>query len=162
LFVPEAFDQQALMRCELVPPFSTSFFNRKRCAPELRGDPTLTAGQDFDLWLRLSARTIVRSTTILGATRVSYKSMTRNPENYERFCREKIAALNYFIADHPHLHSERDAAVSGIYCWAAESILEIEGLGQRFQSFLERAAGLSPGSGRVQQIRARASEAVAR
>jgi glycosyltransferase involved in cell wall biosynthesis len=162
LFVPEAFDQRALMRCELVPPFSTSFFNRRRCGPELRGDASLTAGQDFELWLRLSPREIVRSTTVLGATRLSHKSMSRNPENYERFCAEKIFALDRFIADKPRLQPERDGAVSGIYSWAAESILEMEGLGPRFESFVDRAAGLSPDSERLQQIRARASEVAGR
>jgi hypothetical protein len=159
LFVPEAFDQHALMRCKLVPPFSTSFFNRQRCGPELRGDTSLTAGQDFDLWLRLSTREIVRSTTVLGATRLSHKSMTRNAENYEHFCAEKIVTLERFIADSPRLRPERDAAVTGIYCWAAESILEIEGPGPRFELFVDRAAALCPNDERLQRVRARARDA---
>jgi glycosyltransferase involved in cell wall biosynthesis len=158
-FFPEAFDQGALMRCELVPPFSTSFFHRQRCGPELRGDASLTAAQDFELWLRLSDREIVRSTTVLGATRLSNKSMSRNAENYERFCTEKIAALESFIADRPDLRMRRNAAVTGIYCWAAESILEIEGPGPRFESFVDRAAALSPEDERVQRVRDRAGEA---
>jgi len=161
-FVPEAFDLHALMRCELVPPFSTSFFNRQRCGPELRGDASLTAGQDFDLWLRLSAREIVRSTTVLGATRLSHKSMSRNAENYQHFCAEKIVALERFIADRPRLQPERNAAVTGIYCWAAESILEIEGPGPRFESFVDRAAALCPEIERLQRVRDRASEAASR
>ena len=159
LFVPEAFDQHALMRCELVPPFSTSFFHRQRCGSELRGDASLTAAQDFELWLRLSAREIVRSTTVLGATRLSDKSMSRNAENYERFCAEKIVALERFIADRPHLRQERGAAVAGINCWAAESVLELEGPGPRFESFVERAAALSPEDERLHRIRDRANEA---
>jgi glycosyltransferase involved in cell wall biosynthesis len=159
LFVPEAFDRHALMRCELVPPFSTSFFHRQRCGPELRGDASLTAAQDFELWLRLSDRDIVRSTTVLGATRLSHKSMSRNAENYERFCGEKIVALERFIADRPGLKPERSAAVTGIYCWAAESVLEIEGRGPRFESFVARAAALSPEDERLQRVRDRASEA---
>jgi len=162
LFVPEAFDLHALMRCELVPPFSTSFFNRQRCGPELRGDASLTAGQDFDLWLRLSAREIVRSTTILGATRLSHKSMSRNAENYQHFCAEKIVALERFIADRPRLQPERNAAVTGIYCWAAESILEIEGPGPRFESFVDRAAALCPEDERLQRVRDRASGAASK
>jgi glycosyltransferase involved in cell wall biosynthesis len=158
-FVPEAFDARALMRCELVPPFSTSFFHRQRCGPELRGDASLTAGQDFELWLRLSDREIVRSTTVLGATRLSHKSMSRNAANYERFCAEKIAALERFIADRPHLKAERAAAVAGIICWAAESVLEIEGPGPRFESFVARAAALRPEDERLQRVRDRASEA---
>lgn len=158
-FVPEAFDQRALMRCELVPPFSTSFFDRRRCGTELRGDARLTAAQDFDLFLRLSTRKIVRSTTVLGATRVSHKSMSWNAENYERFCAEKIVALERFIADRPHLEPQRNAAVTGIYCWTAESILEIEGPGPRFESFVARAAALSPEDERLQQVRDRANQA---
>jgi glycosyltransferase involved in cell wall biosynthesis len=161
-FVPEEFDQRALMRCELVPPFSTSFFHRQRCGPELRGDASLTTNQDFELWLRLSDREIVRSTTLLGATRLSYKSMSRNAENYERFCAEKIAALERFIAERPRLQPERNAAVTGIYCWAAESILEIEGPGPRLQSFIDRATALCPGDKRLHRVRDRANEAASR
>ena len=158
-FVPEAFDQRAVMRCELVPPFSTSFFNRQRCGPDLRGDASLTVCQDYELWLRLSGREIVRSTTVLGATRLSYKSMSRNPENYELFCAEKIMALERFIADRPRLEAERNVAVTGIYCWAAESILGIEGPGPRFESFVDRAAALCPEDERLKRVRDRASEA---
>jgi hypothetical protein len=158
-FVPEAFDQRALMRCELVPPFSSSFFHRQRCGPELRCDASLAACQDYELWLRLSDREIVRSTTALGATRLSHKSMSRNAENYERFCAQKIVALERFIADRPGLQHERNAAVSGIYCWAAESILEVEGPGPRFESFVDHAAELRPEDERLQRVRDRASEA---
>jgi glycosyltransferase involved in cell wall biosynthesis len=158
-FVPAEFDQRALMRCELVPPFSTSYFHRKRCGAELRGDASLTAAQDFELWLRLSDRRIVRSTTVLGATRISHKSMTWNADNYERFCAEKIVALERFIAARPRLSDERDAAVAGIYTWGAESILEVEGPGPRFESFVDRAAALRPDYDWLRRIRERASEA---
>lgn len=156
-FVPGEFDQRALMRCELVPPFSTTFFSRRRCGADLRGDETLKTAQDFELLLRLSARQIVRTTTVLGATRLSYKSMTRNPENYELFANEKILALERFIAARPHLQPERNAAVAGIYCWAAESILELEGPGTRFDSFVARAAALSPEDERLERVRDRVS-----
>jgi glycosyltransferase involved in cell wall biosynthesis len=158
-FVPDAFDQRAVMRCELVPPFSTSFFHRERCGPELRGDASLTAAQDFELWLRLSDREIVRTTTVLGATRLSHKSMSRSAENYERFCAEKIVALERFIALRPHLKQERRAAVAGINCWAAESVLELEGPRPRFESFVQRAAALCPEGERVLRVRALAREA---
>jgi glycosyltransferase involved in cell wall biosynthesis len=155
-FIPEEFDQRALMRCELVPPFSTTFFSRRRCGADLRGDESLKTGQDFELLLRLSAREIVRTTTVLGATRLSYKSMTRNPANYELFTKEKILALERFIAARPHLQPERDGAVTGIYCWAAESLLELEGPGPRVDSFVARAAALSSEDERLERVRARA------
>ena len=158
-FVPAEFDQRALMRCELVPPMSTTFFHRQRCGAELRGDASLTAAQDYELLLRLSTRTIIRTTRVLGATRLSDKSMTRNAGNYERFCAEKIAALERFIDGRPALQAERDAAVAGIYCWAAESVLEIEGPGARFESFVDRAAALSPDDERLRLVQARVSQA---
>jgi glycosyltransferase involved in cell wall biosynthesis len=155
-FVPEPFDARALMRCELVPPFSTSYFNRRRCGSELRGDASLTTAQDFELLLRLSDRKIVRSTHVLGATRLSDKSMTRNPANYEHFCAEKIAVLDGFLARRPELQPHRTAAVTGIYCWAAESLFELEGPSPRFESFVDRAATLSPLDERLQRVRERA------
>jgi hypothetical protein len=82
--------------------------------------------------------------------------MSRNAENYEGFCAQKIVALERFLADKPHLKPERDAAVTGIYCWAAESILEIEGPGPRIDFFIDRAARLSPDDERLQRVRARA------
>jgi hypothetical protein len=83
--------------------------------------------------------------------------MTRNVENYERFCAEKIVAVERFIAAQPHLKRERKLAVTGIYCWAAESILEIEGPGPRFDSFVDRAAAVAFDDQRLQRVRERAS-----
>ena len=143
LFVPAEFDRRALMRCELVPPMSTTYFDRRRCGDELRGDASSRQARTSSCCCAFPAE-IVRSTAVLGATRLSYKSMTRNPENYERFCTEKIAALRQFVDTHPDLEGERVAAVAGIYCWAAESILEIEGPGPRFASFVRRARGARP------------------
>lgn len=154
-FVPAEFDQRALMRCELVPPMSTTYFHRRRCGQTLRGDASLKTAQDFDLFLRLAGRRIVRTTAFLGATRLSHKSMTRNAENYELFCSEKIAALERFTDDRPSLEPERDPAVAGIYCWAAESLLDIEGPGPRFESFVERATTLSPNDSRVRRLHVR-------
>ena len=147
------------MRCELVPPISTAYFDRRRCGAELRGDVSLTACQDFDLWLRLSTRKIVRTAKVLGATRLSHKSMSRQAENYERFCAEKIVALDRFITANPRLQTERDTAIAGIYCWTAESILEIEGPGPRFESFIDRAAALRPEDDRLRRVRDRATNA---
>jgi glycosyltransferase involved in cell wall biosynthesis len=156
-FVPEPFDQYAVMRCVLVPPMSTGYFHRQRCGSELRGDKSFKTMQDFDLWLRLSDREIVRTTTVLGSTRFSRKSMSRNADNYEHFCAEKIAALEKFVVARPHLQPHRDAAVAGIYCWAAEAVLDIEGAGPRFESFLDRGAALYPEDERLQEVRDRAS-----
>ena len=155
LFVPSAFELGPLMRCELVPPFSTAFFVRTVCGDELRCDPSLTMCADFDLWLRLSPHEIMRTERVLGRTRHSAKSMTRTPSLYEEFTREKLAALEHHFERRPELAQERDEAAAGVYCWAAESLFELEGASERAGLMLERAALAAPSYGRVDKVRRR-------
>jgi hypothetical protein len=156
LFVPGPFDQRSVIRCELVPPFSTAFFHRDRCAPELRSDAVFFTCQDYDLWIRLSDRTIVRSRIVLGATRLSEISQSRDAGIYEQFSSDKMLALERFAARRPEFEGELDTAKAGIACWAAESVLELEGPGARFDSFLERAAAFDPEYERLDELRFRA------
>ena len=153
LYVPGAFELGPLMRCELVPPFSTGFFVRTVCGDELWCDPSLTMCADFDLWLRLSSHEIVRTEHVLGRTRHSAKSMTRTPSLYEQFTSEKLAALERHFERHPELAEERAEAVAGVYCWAAESLFELEGASERSKTMLERATLAAPGYRRVEKVR---------
>ena len=157
---PAAFDREAVMRCELVPPFSTAFFSRHVCGGELTCDPSLATCADYDLWLRLSQLEIVSTGAVLGRTRLSGNSMTRDPSHYDAFCRDKLSALRRHLDHRSSADSERAQAIAGIYCWAAESVLELEGPGPRFESFAERAAELCPGSTRLQRVRDQASTTV--
>jgi glycosyltransferase involved in cell wall biosynthesis len=151
-FVPRPFDLDALMRCELVPPFSTSFFSRRICGAELRCESFLTTCADFDLWLRLSAGEIVHTTRVLGRTRLSAKSMTLDPSRYEQFCRDKLAALERHFGRRPDLIAERSESIAGVYCWAAESLLALEGVSERCTTMLERASAAAPGYERVRRV----------
>jgi hypothetical protein len=157
-FVRAEFDQRALIRCELVPPMSTTFFLRRRCGTDLRGDASLTAGQDYELFLRLSTQDLSDDHRP-GSNATERQEHDAERRDYERFCAEKIAALERFIDGRPALQAERDAAVAGIYCWAAESVLEIEGPGARFESFVDRAAALSPDDERLRLVHAWVSQA---
>lgn len=161
LFVPGPFDVGALMRCELVPPFSTSFFAPGVCDAEFRCDVSLETCADFDLWLRLADHEIVRTKHVLGRTRLSDRSMTRDPRRYEQFCRDKITALENHLARHQEQAGGRAEAIAGIYCWAAESLLALEGPSQLFWALLERAATSAPGYERVELAKVRAAEAEA-
>jgi glycosyltransferase involved in cell wall biosynthesis len=151
-FLPAPFDVHALMRCELVPPFSTAFFSRAGCGDELRFTAALRTCADFDLWLRISDRPIVRVEEQLGRTRLSPKSMSQDAGRYDQFCADKIAALDVFLAARPALASQRQAAHAGVYCWAAESVFALEGASARFVGFVERAAALDQASPRVQRL----------
>lgn len=152
-FVPAAFDRHAVMRCELVPPFSTAFFSRRICEENLRCDASMKTCADYDLWLRLSHLPIVRTENVLGHTRLSDKSMTRDPSRYEQFCRDKLAALDRHVARRPDDAALRDQSAAGIYCWAAESLFSIEGAGDLFVEMVDRAERLDPGSTRVARAR---------
>lgn len=156
-FTAQPFDRAALMRCELVPPFSATFFSRRVCAGELRFDPSLRTCADFDLFLRLSDREIVRTGRLVGATRFSAKSMTRDPSRYDQFCRDKIAALGRYFDRHPEAMHERNEATAGIYCWAAESLLALEGPTDRCRSAVARAEALAPAYERVERLKQRAA-----
>jgi glycosyltransferase involved in cell wall biosynthesis len=159
LFVSEPFDVGALMRCELVPPFSTSFFSPRVCGAEFRCDASLETCADFDLWLRLADHEIVCTKHVLGRTRLSDRSMTRDARRYEQFCRDKISALENHLARHPEQAGERAEAIAGIYCWAAESLLALEGPSERCGTMLERAATAAPSYGRLESSIARFAEA---
>jgi glycosyltransferase involved in cell wall biosynthesis len=148
-WVPQPFDRDALIRCELVPPFSTSYFSRARSGAELRFDSSLRTCADFDLWLRLSDREVASTDEVLGRTRLSAKSMSRDASRYEQFCRDKIAALERYLETHAGYRGLRDQAIAGVYCWAAESLLGIEGPTDRFHEMLERARSVAPDYGRV-------------
>lgn len=159
VFVPAEFDLHAVMRCELVPPFAQSFFSRRMCGSELRFDPRLKTCADFDLWLRLAHLPIRRTEAVFGAVRHSDKSMSRRPENYEQFCADKLAALEHNVARRPELAGERDEAAAGVYCWATEGLLALEGPSERTRAMLERAARTAPSYERIEYMRRRLAEA---
>jgi glycosyltransferase involved in cell wall biosynthesis len=151
-FSAAPFDLLSLLRCELVPPFATSFFARRKCAAELRFDETMKTCADYDLWLRLSHLPIGRIETCLGSTRISQKSMTCHPEKYEQFCRDKIAALERFLAGRPTdpvIGALRRHLLAGVYTWAAESVRRLEGESELFRAYRTRAADLDPYSARL-------------
>jgi glycosyltransferase involved in cell wall biosynthesis len=158
MFVPAEFDVHAVMRCELVPPFAQSFFSRRVCGAELRFDPRLKTCADFDLWLRLSHLPIRRTDTVFGSVRHSQKSMSRGTGNYEQFCADKLDALDRYLARRPELAAERDEAVAGIYCWASEALLGIEGPSEACLAMLERAAKAAPAYEGVDYVKRRLAE----
>jgi len=151
------FDLSRLLRCELVPPFASCFFSRRVCGRELRFDEELETCADYDLWLRIGHRPIVNTAVPLSSTRVSDRSMTRRPEVYEKFCRDKISALERYLNRYernPVMEETYQEAMAGICLWAAESLFDLEGRTHRFNQFFQRAARLRPGRERARRLEA--------
>ena len=159
-FEPAPFDVLRLLACELVPPFSTSFFSRRVCGDELYFDERLKTCADFDLWIRISHLPIIALSETLGRTRVSEKSMTCRPETYDQFCADKIAALERYLerfGDGPLFQSIGNYAIAGIYLWAAESLCEVEGNHEALHRFLDNARSRHPYSSRLRELESRLS-----
>jgi glycosyltransferase involved in cell wall biosynthesis len=155
LFQPDPFDPARLMKCDLVPPFAASFFSRHVCGEELRFDEGLETCADFDLWLRISHLPILRLPDALACTRVSEKSMTRRAEGYDQYCKDKMTALSRFLARCDRnvlVEATYKVSAAGIYSWAAESILSLEGRSERFQRLSERALELDPSLQRLSRL----------
>jgi glycosyltransferase len=173
-WAPPGFDVLGLLRCEVVPPFGQSFFNRAVCGDELRFEESMRTCADFDLWLRLCRLPIRRVADVLGSTRRSGKSMTCRPETYDLFCHDKTEALRRFLA-RPEAAALLPRAVerhlvAGVHAWAAESLAGLEGgLKGGFERHRAESEVLDPYTRRLgmlmlaEQLRlAREAEALAR
>lgn len=150
------FDLLRLMRCDLVPPFATSFFSRVVCGDELRFNEKLKICADFDLWLRISHLPIIMIPNVVGSTRISEKSLTCSAENYDQFCDIKISSLKYYLARYEWnilVNNIYRHSVAGIYLWAAESVYRLEGASDRFNQYCERASALDPYSKRLRKLK---------
>jgi len=158
VFEPAPFDVLRLLAGELVPPFASAFFQRAVCGPLLTFDPAYETCAEFDLWLRLAHLPIARIAPVLGVTRRHPGSFTCRAEMYERFVRDKTAAVERFLGtlpQHPAVTRLRDAAVAGHYVWAAESLYGVEGDTVRFRTMCARAEALDPQSARLAALRER-------
>lgn len=145
-WVPPDFYLSGLLACDVVPPFGQSFFSRAVCGTELRFDESMATCADYDLWLRLSNHPIVRIEEVIGSVRRSAKSMTCQPQRYDEFCRDKLAALKRFLirSNEPVDGASYRRAAGGIYAWAAQSVSKLEGENKRAEKYLQLAEQLAP------------------
>jgi glycosyltransferase involved in cell wall biosynthesis len=155
--IPEPFDLLRVVACERVLPFSTAFFARSRCGAELYFDPSQPTCADYDLWLRLADRRIRAIQDVVGRTRISDKSMSRDPSRYEQFIFDKSRALDRYVGRFeasPINEAVRSYGKAGIHLWAAESVYELEGRrSDRFERYLDVAEAFDPGSDRLSRAK---------
>lgn len=144
-FSPPQFAIEKLLRAELVPPYSTSYFSSTHCGDKLSFDQQLKTCADFNLWLQLADVSIKHTPQILGGTRMSASSMTCDPGAYKQFCSDKIFALERFLSTLPEHSPHREKADSykaGIFIWAAESLYYMEQLSDATLAFYNQAREL--------------------
>ena len=157
-YEPTPFDLFHLLSCELVPPFSTSFYSTRVCGSELRFDESLKTCADLDLWTRIGHLPIVSVQQVLGRTRISGKSMTQRPEHYEQFCADKIRILSRYLERFEAgglRESLRNHAIAGVYLWAAKSLQYMADGSGLSQEFLEKARSIMPQSPRLRELEMR-------
>jgi glycosyltransferase involved in cell wall biosynthesis len=157
IFEPAPFNRLDVMECALVPPWAVSFFSRKVCAENLRVDVEGLGCYDYDLWLRLSHLLILKTSAVLGITRVSKESNTCRAEMYEGICTSKITLLEHYLAQYEQTSLVQELykrCVAGIYTWAAESMLWIPtGSTEWFNFYYEKAFAIYPTSSRLKHLK---------
>lgn len=164
-FMPPRFELQAAMRCEVVPTTS-AVLNRKVIGKDLYYDESLKTCPDYDFWIRLGCRFSVSRFVNVNHTFMAVlgtrASTTYRAESYDQFCADKLSILNKFLGAQPasrKIEGLRRSASAGIFLWAAESLLALEGPSERLLRFCQEAAHLDPGSRRLARILAHVPEA---
>lgn len=150
IFEAPAFDLPRHLRCEAVLPFA-GLINRRRAGQDLFYDESLRTCPDYDFWIRLGSRVdpadFISKTEVFKTARADRISMSFRSESYDQFCRDKLFVLDRYLASRPagaEVDDIRRSATAGIYLWAAESLLYVEGPSPAFLKWCEAAAGVEP------------------
>lgn len=157
-FAPSPFKLLAVMKCEVVPP-TNGFFNRRVIGEDLYLDESVKTCPDYDFWLRIGRRSssskfvnVDRTFTVALGTRASDSFRV---ERFDQFCADKLFILNRFLDAQPggrKIEALRQSASAGIFLWAAEMLLSLEGPSERLFRFCREAARLEPRSRRLARL----------
>jgi hypothetical protein len=119
-------------------------------------DPSIAGCVDYDSWLRIGHLPILQITDVLGRTRLGKQSVSCRIENYEIFCEEKIRSLRHYLErnDPGALHvGLLRYGITGIYCWAAESLERLGASRREVDRYVELALRTDPTSVRAHRLR---------
>jgi hypothetical protein len=152
------FDLIGHLKCEVVLPFA-GLFDRRKIGNELYYDESLKTCPDYDFWIRLGARfeprQFVAVKQIFKTARADRASMSFRTESFDQFCRDKRLVLDRFLDAQPRgpvTDALRRTATAGIFAWAAESVLALEGPSPAFIKWCAAAATVEPWSRRLQAL----------
>ena len=158
-YLAEPFDFLEVVQCHLVPPWSTCVFNGHILSKEdLWSDESMATCADYDLWLRLGSRfehQILTRPQLFSLALADRTSMSFRPELFKQFCKDKCFALDRWLdSQNGNLLVEpvRRAAKFGIYLWAAEQVLSMEGPSARALELVKEALLIHPRARRARQM----------
>jgi glycosyltransferase len=156
-FVPPEFDLLKVIACDFVPPWSTAFFSRRVCGSHLFFDPSIPGCVDYDSWLRLGHLPILQVTDVLGRTRLGTQSVSCGIDNYDGFCAERIRVLERYVRRIEPAALQAGVlrhGITGIYCWAAETLRRLGAEPKEVERYIGLALGTDPASARAHRLRA--------
>jgi len=161
IFQPPHFDLLRHLENEVVLPFA-GLINRNKVGIDCYYDESLATCPDYDFWIRLGTRfdkgDFIVMQEVFKTARADRASMSYRSESFGQFCRDKLFVLNRFLRGQPRgpltdaLHR---AATTGIFAWAAESVLQVEGATPAFMKWCHEAAKSDPWSPRVAALAVR-------
>jgi glycosyltransferase involved in cell wall biosynthesis len=159
IFIPPRFDLTRFVHNELFPT-TAGFLNRERIGHDLYYDESLQTCPDYDFWIRLGSRfrpqelVVVREPIL--TVRGDRTSMSYRAESFDQFTRDKIFVLERYLrslGDAAEVAKLRVTAKAGIFTWAAECVLELEGGSPRVLKWIGEAARLDPDSQRLAKLK---------
>jgi hypothetical protein len=163
VFHAQDFDLLSHLRCEVVLAFS-GLLDRRKIGRDLYYDESLRTCPDYDFWIRLGERfdpqRFVAINQVFKSARTDRASMSFRTESFDQCCRDKVFVLDRFLDAQPSgppVEALRRSATAGIYAWAAESVLALEGISPGFIRWCEKSAAVDPWSARLQRLSARTS-----
>jgi len=158
LFDPPHFDLLGHLANEVVLPFS-GLLNRREIGADLYYDESLKTCPDYDFWIRLGMRFRAEQFAVMPEVfkqaRYDRTSMTYRAETYGQFVNDKLLILERFL-DGQRAGGLTDAvgraARTGIHCWAAESLFQLEGASAAFIEQCRAAARINAWAPRLRRL----------
>lgn len=161
IFQPPHFDLLRHLENEVVLPFA-GLINRNKVGGDCFYDESLKTCPDYDFWIRLGTRfdkaDFIVVPEVFKTARADRASMSYRSESFDQFCRDKFFVLNRFLLGQPPgplTAAIRRAATTGIFAWAAESVLQLEGPTAAFMKWCHEAVKSDPWSPRVAALAVR-------
>lgn len=158
IFRPRPFDLFAFMKCTLFPT-TAGLLKRSVIGSEFYYDETLKTCPDYDFWIRLGLKFgsdgLMATNQVYAMALETRASTSFRSEALEQFCMDKMYILNRFVSKHADdetLNQLRSECAAGIWAWAAEAMLGLEGPTTDFYSLCQQGLHVKPGDDQLLRL----------